>query len=131
MAIFFCPTSLRFLKIILALQKTAQGVSVQVKLKENTTHALPQNTHTEQIGPASPPPWPGSTRETQPGEFPRFALAQDWNVQNSEQHQQWPREEMNHRIFPGCGHQTPSASALGDPERPETCLQVSVCGSGS
>ena len=55
MAIFFCPTSLRFLKIILALQKTAQGVSVQVKLtaaalKENTTHALPQNTHTEQIG---------------------------------------------------------------------------------
>lgn len=85
MAIFFCPTSLRFLKIILVLQKTAQGVSVQVKLtaaalEENTTHALPQNTHTEEIGPASPPLWPGSIRETQPGEFPRFALAQDWNV---------------------------------------------------
>lgn len=93
MAIFFCPTSLRFLKIILVLQKTAQGVSAQVKLtaaalKENTTHVLPRNTHTQQIGPASLPPWPGSTRETQPGEFPRFALAQDWNVQNSEQYQQ-------------------------------------------
>ena len=60
MAIFFCPTSLCFLKIILVLQRAAQGVSIQVKLtaaavKENTTQPLPQNTNTEQISPASPP----------------------------------------------------------------------------
>lgn len=137
MAIFFCPTSLCFLKIILVLQKTTQGVSIQANstgavVKQNMAQPLQQNTNTEQIRPASPPTWPGflvrkpSQSSSLGSHWLRIELWKIFEQHHSDQGRNEPQnlsgmfaaEKSSH----GC-----SSLQWGDPMQIEISLQWLLC----